>query len=156
LSNGKKVNIGKTIKDGFKSSVVSIKTSLLKKDSLTNIKTERYSDKLNIPGIMKATATTFIDYSNWLSNQSGIVKTSKKAIDYLLSLNNNIKEKIVSITNLRKEIGSNINNIPNELENNVREIVQEEIQTADLTVATEPQPTTVINNPIKEIQTTVN
>ena len=64
----------------------------LKKDISNTKENISYLLGVNISFVTKATATTFIDYSNWLSNQSGIVKTSKRAIDSLLSLNNNIKE----------------------------------------------------------------
>ena len=76
--NGNEVNLEKNIKDGFNSSIITIKNFLLKKDSLANVKSKSYQDKLNISGVMKATVTTFIDYGNWLSNQSGIIKILKK------------------------------------------------------------------------------
>jgi hypothetical protein len=152
----KDVDLVKNIKDGFNSSMVSIKKSLFKKDKKLEIVkgSEKYKEEIDFFEIMKATSDTFLDYTEWLSNESKIVKASKDAIDYLFSLNRKLKEKVVSLVTLRKDISDNINDIPNKLEQEVRDIVQEEID--NQTTEPEPQqPTTVINNPIKEIQTVV-
>jgi hypothetical protein len=140
----------------FNSTVASVKRSgrELNKD-IDKVKEEvSYFLGVDIASVTKATSDTFVDYTQWLSNESKIVKASKDAIDYLFSLNRKLKEKVVSLVTLRKDISDNINDIPNKLEQEVRDIVQEEID--NQTTEPEPQqPTTVINNPIKEIQTVV-